>query len=144
MSKHIVSISKHPKYCSKGQRSRQRLFNLGRHWYSGAPGLSWVTNYWVKKIQKGTLWELYCSQEESLSYREYCGTFEAEELRDYFEEVGFELDEEQWLEIGLGRGAELLATPMTWHIKITERIYEVMEQELCFQSQSERSTSFSE
>ena len=98
MSKKIVSISKHPNYCSKGQRSRQRVFDLGEHWYSGAPGLSWVTNYWVKKIQKGTLWELYCSQEESLSYREYCGTYEADELRAYFDDVDFDLEEDRWRE----------------------------------------------
>ena len=105
MSKNIVTISKHPNYCPKGQRSRRRLFDLGRHWYSGAPGMSWVTNYWVKKIEKGRLWELYCSQEESLSHREYCGTYQADELRDYFEGVQFELDEKDLLEIGLGRTA---------------------------------------
>ena len=87
------------------------MFDLGEHWYSGAPGLSWVTNYWVKKIQKGTLWELYCSQEESLSYREYCGTFAADELRNYFEDVAFELDEDHWRELGLGRIAEIYLTP---------------------------------
>ncbi len=108
MSKNIVSISKHPNYCSKGQRSRKRVFDLGEHWYSGAPGLSWVTNYWVKKIQKGTLWELYCSQEESLSFREYCGTYEVEELRAYFEQVGFNLDEDQWREMGLGCAADIV------------------------------------
>ena len=47
----------------------------------------------------------YCSQEESLSHREYCGTYQADELRDYFEGVQFELDEKDWLEIGLGRTA---------------------------------------
>ena len=108
MSENIISISKHPNYCSKGQRSRQRVFDLGEHWYSGAPGLSWVTNYWVKKIQKGTLWELYCSQEESLSYREYCGAYEVDELRTYFEEVDFDLEEDHWREMGLGRAADLV------------------------------------
>ena len=108
MSKDIVSIAKHPNYCSKGQRSRQRVFDLGRHWISSAPGLSWVTNYWVKKIQKGTLWELYCSQEESLSYREHCGTYEVEELRAYFEEVDFNLDEDRWRVMGLGRSADIV------------------------------------
>ena len=108
MPENIVPISKHPEYCPKGRRSRQRVFDLGEHYYSGAPGLSWVTNYWVKKIQRGTLWELYCSQEESLSYREYCGTFEVEELRTYFEEVDFNLDEDQWREMGLGRAADIV------------------------------------
>lgn len=108
MSKNIISISQHPNFLSKGQRSRKRLFDLGRHWYSGAPGLSWVTNYWVKKIQKGTLWELYCSQEESLSYREYCGTYEVDELRAYFEEVDFDLEEDRWREMGLGLTADVI------------------------------------
>ncbi|MDD9960184.1 MAG: hypothetical protein OXU66_14790 [Gammaproteobacteria bacterium] len=107
MSKNIVSISKHPNYCSKGQRPRKRVFDLGEHWYSGAPGLSWVTNYWVKKIQKGTLWELYCSQEESLSYREYCGTYEVDELRAYFDDVDFNLEEDRWREMGLGLAADI-------------------------------------
>ena len=108
MSKNVVSISKHPNYCSKGQRSRKRVFDLGRHWISSAPGLSWVTNYWVKKIQKGSLWELYCSQEESLSYREYCGTYEVDQLRTYFDEVDFDLEEDQWREMGLGLTADIV------------------------------------
>ena len=108
MSENVIPISIHPDYCPKGQRSRQRVFDLGLHWYSGAPGLSWFTNYWVKKIQRGTRWELYCSREESLCRREYCGTFEADELRDYFDDVGFYLDDEEWREMGLGRMADII------------------------------------
>ena len=130
MSENIISISRHPNYCSRGQRSRQRVFDLGEHWYSGAPGLSWVTNYWVKKIQKGTLWELYCSQEESLNYREYCGTFEVDQLRDYFEEVEFDLEEGQWRKIGLGRKAVIYFTPDVWHSKVTARVHKIIEEEL--------------
>jgi len=108
MSKNIFPISQHRRFCRGSRRGRQRLFNLGEHRYSGAPGLSWVTNYWVKIIQKGTLWELYCSQEESLSYREYCGTYEVEELRTYFDEVDFDLEEDHWREMGLGRAADIV------------------------------------
>ena len=60
------------------------------------------------KIQKGTLWELYCSQEESLNYREYCGTYEVDQLRTYFDEVDFDLEEDQWREMGLGRAADIV------------------------------------
>jgi hypothetical protein len=111
MSKNIISISLHPNFRPKGQRSRKRLFDLGRHWYSGAPGLSWETNYWVKKIKKGSAWELYCSLEGSLSVREYNGIWGVNELRNYFEEINFELSEDEWLWMGLGRGAELIVFP---------------------------------
>ena len=134
MSNNIVLISEHNKYCSKEQRSRQRVFDLGEHWYSGAPGLDWVTNYWVKKIQRGSLWELYCSQEESLSYREYCGTFEVDQLRDYFEEVNFELEEDQWRAIGLGREADIYLTPVAANLKTMDRIHEVIEAEFYSQT----------
>ena len=107
MSKNIYSLDRHPKFLKGSRRGRQRLFDMGRHWYSGGPGSSWVTNYWIKKISRATEWELYCSQETSLSRREYCGTFSAEQLRDYFEEVGFELEEDHWREIGVGRTASI-------------------------------------
>ena len=67
-----------------------------------------MTNYWIKKVKKGTLWELFCSQEESLRRKESCGKYTADELRDYFEEVGFELEDDHWREIGLGRTATKL------------------------------------
>ena len=40
--------------------------------------------------------------------KESCGNYTADELRDYFEEVGFELEEDHWREIGLGRTATKL------------------------------------
>jgi len=129
MSENIFPISEHSNYCPKGRRSRQRVFDLGKHRHTCASGLSRVTNYWVRKIQRGTLWELYRAQEDALHRREYCGTFSADQLRDYFDGVGLELDESHWLGIGLGRCAELLLTPGVWHAEITERIYEIIEQE---------------
>ena len=108
MSENIIPISQHHRYCRGSRRGRQRLFDLGEHRYSGSPGHNWVTNYWIKKVKKGTLWELFCSQEESLRRKESCGNYTADQLRDYFEEVGFELEEDHWREIGLGRTATKL------------------------------------
>jgi len=110
MSKKVISISQHSNFRPEGPRSRQRMFDLGPHEFMGAPGLSWRTNYWVKKVEKGTYWELYSSQETSLKRKEYCGTYDVEQLRDYFDEVSFWLDEEYWLSIGLGRKADVVDT----------------------------------
>jgi len=102
MSTNIVPITSHRKYVKGRRRGRYRVFNLGLHSYSGAPGLSWQTNYWVKSVSKGTEWELYCSPEEALSRREYSGTFTVHQLREMFEEVEFFLEEDHWRELGLG------------------------------------------
>ena len=109
MSKKISKIVDNNKYqYRKSLRfSRQRVFDLGQHSYSGAPGLSWRTNYWVKKLGKGAHWELYASQEESIKKREYSGTFTPDELREYFDSVDFYLEEWAWLEMGLGFSAEV-------------------------------------
>jgi hypothetical protein len=46
MLKNILSIKSHPDFFSgKKARSRQRVFDLGEHWYSGMPGCDWRTNY---------------------------------------------------------------------------------------------------
>ena len=108
MSKKVISISQHSNSRPLGPRSRQRLFDLGQHEYMGAPGLCWVTNYWVKKVDKGRYWELYSSEETALRQKIYCGTFESDALRDYFDDVCFWVDEDFLLSIGLGRKAVLL------------------------------------
>ena len=110
MSAKIVSISSHHRYEKGSKRGRQRVFTMGYHTYSGGPGCCWSANYWIKKINKGKAWELYLSSEEALSYRYriYNGTYSAEHLRDYFESVDFELDEDHWREIGLGYPAEVI------------------------------------
>ena len=110
MSAKIVSISSHHRYEKGSKRGRQRVFTMGYHTYSGGPGCCWSCNYWIKKIEKGTAWELYLSSESALSYkyRLYNGTYSAEHLRDYFESVDFELEEDHWREIGAGRTAEVV------------------------------------
>ena len=109
MSENITKMTEHDEYQYRKslRSSRKRVFDLGSHCYSGAPGLSWRTNYWVKKLGKGAHWELYASQEESIRKREYSGTFTPDELREYFDSVDFYLEEWEWLEIGLGYSAEV-------------------------------------
>jgi hypothetical protein len=109
MLKNILSIKSHPDFFGgKKARTRQRVFDLGEHWYSGMPGCDWRTNYWVKRIEKGKRWELYSSTEDALRSRQYAGTFTPTELREEFDAVGFELDEEVWQSLGLGLKAEVI------------------------------------
>ena len=108
MSAETIPISSHQGFKSqKSRRSRQRVFDLGSHSYMGAPGCSWSTNYWVKRITANE-WELYASQEGSLSKRECAGLFTVEELRDYFDSVSFWLDEDRWATIGLAHKAVVI------------------------------------
>ena len=110
LSATIIDISTHNKYLKGSKRGRQRVFNLGYHTYSGGPGCCWNANYWVKRVRRGEQWELYISSETALSYRYrlYNGTYSAMNLRDYFESVGFELEEDHWRELGLGYLAEVI------------------------------------
>ncbi len=115
MLKRTTNIAKHPQFLyAKSLRTRKRVFDLGYHCYSGAPGLSWQTNYWVKKLGKGEKWELYCSKEESLGKREYVGTYKPDELREYFDQVEFCLEEWQWRNMGLAYTAEIRDLPSKW------------------------------
>ncbi len=108
MSANNTSITSHRDFLGgPALRTRKRVFDLGGHWYSGGPGNSWRTNYWIKRIGKGESWELYVSQEESIRTREYWGTFTPTELRQYFDEVGFDMDEQDWRDYGLGYTAEV-------------------------------------
>jgi len=43
-----------------------------------------------------------------LRSRQYAGTFTPTELREEFDAVGFELDEEVWQSIGLGLKADVI------------------------------------
>ena len=108
MSATITPIESHRDFMSgPALRTRKRVFNLGEHSYSGAPGLSWSTNYWIKRLGKGEYWELYASIEPALSRRMYSGTYTPQELRQYFEDVGFYMDDQDWRDYGLGWNAEV-------------------------------------
>jgi len=110
MSASIISISTHHRYVKGSKRGRQRVFAMGYHTYSGGPGCCWSANYWIKKINRGNAWELYVSSEDALSYRYrlYNGTYTPQDLRNYFDTVDYELDEDHWREIGLGYSAEII------------------------------------
>ena len=109
MSASIISLCSHRDFIKVSKpRTRKRVFDLGTHSYSGAPGLSWRTNYWIKRLGKGEYWELYASLEPALSRREYSGTFTPDQLRQYFEDVGFYMDDQDWRDYGLGFTSEVL------------------------------------
>ena len=80
---------------------RKRVFYLGNHVYSAGPGLSWCTEYRVKRIQRGAAWEIYCTNpEETGRQRLWMGEYNPESLREYFDDVGFEMAEWPWWEMG--------------------------------------------
>ena len=109
MSASIISLQSHRDFIKVSKaRTRKRVFDLGRHCIATAPGLSWQTNYWIKKIEKGRRWELYASEEESLRTRQYCGTYTPSDLRKELELGDFFLDEEEWRWMGLGDKAEVV------------------------------------
>ena len=115
MSKITTNIADHKRF-QTNQLLRTEMdkelrdsFDLGRHWYSGSPGTSWRTNYWVKMLDKRARYELYSSQEESIEEPVYAGTFTPSGFREHFDSVGFfELEEDCWREIGLGYTAEVI------------------------------------
>ena len=110
MSEKTVNIADHPYFqYLKDLRPTIRVFDLGEHNYSVSQDETYRTNYWVKKINKGRQWELYCSYEPSLRKRQYVGTYKPNELHEYFDQVGFQLEDWQWREMGLAYTAEIIA-----------------------------------
>jgi hypothetical protein len=105
----VVQLAPLRKQRNKTVPSRKRLFYLGAHSYIGMPGLSWSTEYWVKRLGKGERWELHCSSEEDPGSKLYAGTYTPDELRDYLDSVGFYMLEDRWALIGLGRSAEVIS-----------------------------------
>ena len=109
MSEKTANIADHPYFqYLKDLRPTIRVFDLGEHTYSDSQDGTYRTNYWVKKINKGRQWELYCSYEPSLRKRQYAGTYKPNELHEYFDQVGFQLEDWQWREMGLAYTAEII------------------------------------
>ena len=87
------------------------MFYLGPHHYAAGPGFSWSTEYWVKRVERGKKWEIYCTHpQESGSQRLFFRLCDPEEVREYFESVEFEISDEEWWEIGWrpAEGAEVI------------------------------------
>ena len=55
----------------------------------------------MKRIQLGAAWEIYCTNPEETGRRRLrMGVYNPESLREYFYDVGFEMAEWLWWEIG--------------------------------------------
>lgn len=93
-----------PDHKKRVSRSRKRLYYLGTHSYSGMPGSSWRTEYWIKRIGSGHQWELYCTAEGYGRSKVLYGVFSRVELLGYFDEVQFEVDADLFEELGINLG----------------------------------------
>ena len=81
--------------------TRKRVFYLGYHEYTVNPLYAWRTDYWVKRIRKGERWELYCTDPENTgNQRILFGEFSPQDIRRYFEDVGFEVTDDDWHSMG--------------------------------------------
>ena len=85
-------------------RPRKRLYYIGKHSYSGMPGCSWTTDYWIKRLGAGHQWELYCTAEGCGRQKVLYGTFNRVELMEYFDAVQFNLDAIFFEVIGIHQG----------------------------------------
>ncbi len=86
------------------RRPRKKLYYLGAHSYSGMPGNSWSTQYWIKRVGEGHQWELYCTVEGYGRQKVLYGVFNRVELLQYFDEVQFEVDADFFEELGINLG----------------------------------------
>ena len=93
-----------PDHKARISRPRKRLYYLGTHSYSGMPGSSWRTEYWIKRVGKGHEWELYCTAEDYGRSKVLYGVFNQVELLQYFDEVQFEVDVDFFEELGINLG----------------------------------------
>ena len=85
----------------KSKLPRQRVFYLGSHMYSNAPGMSGTSEYWVKRIEKGKKWELFGTwPEECGRQRLSMGEHTPEQAKEYFESVNFEISSDEWFDMG--------------------------------------------
>ena len=104
MSAVIYKLSKFrnsPDHKERVSRPRKKLYYLGTHSYSGMPGNSWRTEYWIKRISKGHEWELYCTAEGYGRSKVLYGVFGNVELIQYFDEVQFEVDADFFEQLGI-------------------------------------------
>ncbi|MEY4644744.1 MAG: hypothetical protein RLZZ596_1575 [Pseudomonadota bacterium] len=103
----FAKYSKLPAHKARIRWPRKRVYYLGSHSYSGMPGCSWTTDYWIKRIGNGHLWELYCTEEGSRTRLLY-GVFDRLELKRYFESVQFEVDADYFEAIGIPMNDEVI------------------------------------
>ena len=116
MSANIIEIPVNQATRTIPEIPRKRIFYLGNHVYSAGPGLSWCTEYWVKRIQRGAAWEIYCTNpEETGRQRLWMGEYNPESLREYFDDVGFEMAEWPWWEMGWQPSHSAIVEDFGWY-----------------------------
>jgi len=107
MSAVVLELSKYRSLLSHEQRirrPRKKLYYLGAHSYSGMPGSSWNSQYWIKRVGGGHQWELYCTAEGYGRQKVLYGVFNRVELLQYFDEVQFEVNADFFEELGIYLG----------------------------------------
>jgi hypothetical protein len=107
MSAVVLELSKYRSLLSHVQRirrPRKKLYYLGAHSYSGMPGSSWNSQYWIKRVGGGHQWELYCTAEGYGRQKVLYGVFNRVELLQYFDEVQFEVNADFFEELGIYLG----------------------------------------
>jgi len=110
MSAVVLELSKYRSLLShvkRIRRPRKKLYYLGAHSYSGMPGSSWSTQYWIKRVGEGHQWELYCTAQGYGRQKVLYGVFNRVELMRYFEDVQFEVDADFFEALGIPIGESI-------------------------------------
>ena len=100
----LAKYSNSPNHKKRVSRPRKRLYYLGTHSYSGMPGNSLKTEYWIKRLGVGHQWELYCTAEGYGRKKVLYDTFNRIELLEYFDSVQFDVDATFFEAIGIHQG----------------------------------------
>ena len=106
----VLELSKYRSLLShveRIKRPRKKLYYIGAHSYSGMPGNSWSTQYWIKRVGEGHQWELYCTAEGYGRQKVLYGVFNRVDLMKYFEEVQFEVDVDFFEALGIPIGESI-------------------------------------
>ena len=107
----------------------RRVFYLGGHSYSVGPGYSWTTEYWVKRVERGKKWEIYSTYpEETGRQRLFFGLYTPEDVKEYFDSVGFEIRDQDWWDMGWrpSEGAEVFKFEICYWEARQEKIHETL------------------
>jgi hypothetical protein len=104
----LATFTNSPEHKKRVRRSRKRLYYLGTHSYSGIPGSSWRTEYWIKRVGGGHQWELYCTAEGYGRQKVLYETFNRVELMEYFSSVQFDMDATFFETIGIHQGETVI------------------------------------
>ena len=103
----------------KDRIPRKTFFYLGSHTFSGMPGSSWSTGYWVDRCEDGKCWQVLCTTDDSDDTPVPIEYLDADGVKAYFDSVGFSVSDERWHAMGWRERhskihqAEIIALPTT-------------------------------